>query len=205
MTELKLCGMRSAEDLDTCRKADYLGFVVLSDSPRCLEIERARELMSVCERPRVAVTTETRPQALAGILRSLEPDVLQLHSPLDPGLLSIMADHGVPIWGMLTVRPGAAVDRLALPYLQALLLDSPGPRAGGNGQVHDWTLSLALRKEVEPLPVVLAGGLNAENVRQAVEAVRPSAVDISTGAEERGRKDPRRVMMIMDALRGMRK
>jgi phosphoribosylanthranilate isomerase len=116
-----------------------------------------------------------------------------------------MADHGVPIWGMLTVRPGAAVDRLALPYLQALLLDSPGPRAGGNGQVHDWTLSLALRKEVEPLPVVLAGGLNAENVRQAVEAVRPSAVDISTGAEERGRKDPRRVMMIMDALRGMRK
>lgn len=205
MTGLKLCGMRTAEDLEACRGADYLGFVVLSDSPRCLALDRARDLMSVCDRPRVAVTTEKRPQALESIVRSLDPDLLQIHSPLDTGLLSRLAGLGVPLWGMLPVRPDAAVDRTALPYLEALLLDSPGPRAGGNGRVHDWELSRILSREAEPLPVVLAGGLRAENVRQAIEAVRPFAVDISTGAEDRGRKDLRKVMMIMESMKGAEK
>ena len=64
MTKLKLCGIRTIADLEVCRNADYLGFVVLSDSPRNLEVRRAKELMSVCEGKRVAVTTERREDAL---------------------------------------------------------------------------------------------------------------------------------------------
>jgi phosphoribosylanthranilate isomerase len=203
MTKLKLCGMRTLEDLEVCREADYLGFVVLSDSPRNLEIAQAKDLMSVCDSLRVAVTSERRPEVLARAVRALEPDILQLHSPLDRGLLLRMADAGVPLWGMQTIRPGTEADRSSLPCLQALVLDSPGPRAGGNGTVHDWSLSRAVREAVVPLPVVLAGGLTAENVLQAIAAVGPYAVDISSGAEERDRKDPLKVDAIIEKVRGV--
>ncbi len=202
MTKLKLCGIRTIADLEVCRNADYLGFVVLSDSPRNLEVRRAKELMSVCEGKRVAVTTERREDALADLVRALDPDVLQLHSPLDRGLLSRIAVLGVPIWGMLPVSPDVDVDLSALPFLQALVLDSPGPRAGGSGRTHDWTLSRFVRDRTEGVPVVLAGGLNAENVQEAIRAVRPYAVDISSGAEGSGGKDPFKVTMIIEAMRG---
>jgi phosphoribosylanthranilate isomerase len=202
MTDLKICGMRSVDDLEACRGADYLGFVVLTDSPRRLEIDRARELMSVCGGRRVAVTTERRPEVLESMVRTLEPDVLQLHSPLDRGLLSELSDAGVPLWGMLPVRPGMEVDVAALPPLSALVLDSPGPRAGGNGTTHDWSLSRALRDRVAPLPVVLAGGLNERNIKTAVEIVKPSVIDVSSGAEGTGGKDPRKIAMIIEAMRG---
>jgi len=202
MTELKICGMRNVDDLEACRGADYLGFVVLSDSPRCLELDHARDLMSVCDGRRVAVTTEKRPQVLRKVVRTLRPDVLQLHSPLDRGLLSEMADTGVPLWGMLPVLPGMEVDMSCLPHLSALVLDSPGPRAGGNGRTHDWSLSRTVRDRVAPLPVVLAGGLSYSNVRRAMDAVNPCIVDIGSGAEERGRKDRPRIEMIIEAMRG---
>ena len=202
MTDLKICGMRSVDDLEACRGADYLGFVVLSDSPRCLELDHARDLMSVCEGRRVAVTTERRPEVLKSMVRTLDPDVLQLHSPLDRTLLSEMAGIGVPLWGMLPVRPGTEVDGSVLPLLSALVLDSPGLRAGGNGRTHDWSLSRALRDRVAPLPVVLAGGLNERNAKTAVEIVKPSVIDVSSGAEGIGGKDPRKIAMIIEAMRG---
>lgn len=202
MSRLKLCGMRTLHDIEVCRKADYLGFVVLSDSPRSLELDQARDLMSVCDGARVAVTTETRLDVLRELIRKLDPDVLQLHSPLDLELSSRLHDQGVPLWGVLPVREGTVVDANALSHLDALLLDSPGPKAGGNGMVHDWTVSAALRRAVGPLPVVLAGGLDAQNLPQAIGTVRPFAVDISSGAEENGRKDRRKVTMIMESIRG---
>ncbi|MBN1109936.1 MAG: phosphoribosylanthranilate isomerase [Methanomassiliicoccales archaeon] len=202
MTLLKICGMRSMADLECCRGADYLGFVVLSDSPRCLDLDAAAGLMSCCDRPRVAVTTETRPPLLRKMLRALEPDVLQLHSPLDRGVVESVRDLGVPLWGMVTVRHGLKMERKALSSLQALVLDSPGPRAGGSGQVHDWTISAGLCREVAPLLTVLAGGLRPENVRQAIDTVRPFAVDVSSGVEGKGGKDPSRVSEMMAVVRG---
>jgi phosphoribosylanthranilate isomerase len=202
MTRLKICGMRSMADLECCRGADYLGFVVFSDSPRCLDLAEAAELMSCCDRPRVAVTTETRPHLLVALIRALEPDVLQLHSPLDRGVLESVRDLGVPLWGMLHVRPGATVDHEALASVQALVLDSPGPRAGGSGQVHDWGLSRRLCQEIAPLPTVLAGGLRPENVLQAIDAVQPFAVDVSSGVEGAVGKDPSRVRKMIEKVRG---
>lgn len=202
MTLLKICGLRGLRDLEACRGADYLGFVVRSDSPRCLPLERAAELMSVCDGTRVAVTTETRMEALRVIVRTLEPDVLQLHSPLDPGLLKEASELGVPVWGMLTVRPGVKVDAGEAGLLEALVLDSPGPRAGGNGRAHDWSLSRRLREEIVPLPVVLAGGIGPQNAREAVETVSPYALDVSSGVERAGGKDPLMVSELIRALKG---
>jgi phosphoribosylanthranilate isomerase len=134
--------------------------------------------------------------------RALEPDVLQLHSPLDREVLESVRDLGVHLWGMLPVCPGVKVDREALTSVQALVLDSPGPRAGGSGQVHDWELSRRLCQEIAPLPAVLAGGLRPENVRQAMSVVRPFAVDVSSGVEGTGGKDPLRVREMLSKVRG---
>jgi phosphoribosylanthranilate isomerase len=202
MTRLKICGMRTRADLESCRGADYLGFVVLTDSPRCLDLTAAADLMSSCDNLRVAVTTEARPPMISALVRALEPDVLQLHSPLDRGLLESVGDLGVPMWGMVTVRPGMKVDVGALASIRALVLDSPGPRAGGSGRVHDWSVSRSIRDQVYPLPVVLAGGIGPTNAREAIGTVAPFALDVSSGVEGKGRKDPLLVKELIETVKG---
>lgn len=201
MTAVKICGMRCPADLECCAKADYLGFVVLAESPRALELGSARGLMSSCDNIRVAVTTERSPRELKKLVRYLEPDVLQLHSPLDLELLIGVADLGVPIWGMLPVRPVMTVERDDIERCQALVLDSPGDRDGGNGLTHDWDRSRRIREDIAPFPVVLAGGLGPENVVRAVNTVRPFAVDISSGVEGNCGKDPEKVGRLLEAIK----
>lgn len=201
MTALKVCGMRRPEDLDICRRADYLGFVVRSESPRELELGVARDLMSICDNIRVVVTTERDPGTLQRMVRFLDPDVLQLHVQLDRDQLRAVSDLGIPVWGMMTVRPGAKLERECLDLCSALVLDSPGKRAGGNGEVHDWTLSRALRDAVQPLPVILAGGLRPDNVTKAITTVTPFALDVSSGVEAAPGKDPVKVNEMIDAVK----
>ena len=95
-----------------------------------------------------------------------------------------------------------------LPYVDGLLLDSRNPaedRIGGTGMVHDWEASREIVRSV-PCPVILAGGLNPGNVREAVQAVRPFGVDVNSGVEEggrspTGRKDPVRLGEFIAAAR----
>jgi len=201
MTAIKICGIRGMNDLEKCRKADYLGFVVRSDSPRALDLGRAYDLMSVCDNLKVAVTTETDIEIIRRMVRYLEPDVLQLHVPLDHELLRKVSSLGVSVWGMVTMHPEAAADRTCTSYCKAMVLDSPGKRLGGNGTVHDWELSRRVRDSLYPFPVVLAGGLRAENVGEAMKAVAPFAVDVSSGVEGGHGKDPEKVDRLIEAVK----
>lgn len=193
MTAVKICGIRTSADLETCRQADYLGFVVLSDSPRNLELSTAQDLMSCCGNLRVAVTTERRPRELEKMVMDLEPDVLQLHSPLDRKLLSSLSGMGVHLWGMLPATKDVSLDAGCVSECQALVLDTPSERFGGSGKVHDWDLSRRINDMISPLPLVLAGGLRPDNVHEAITKVVPFAVDVSSGVEEDGKKDRQKV------------
>lgn len=93
------------------------------------------------------------------------------------------------------------------PNVDALLLDSGNPRAsiktlGGTGNVHNWDLSREIVKAV-PIPVFLAGGLHANNVRQAIETVRPFAVDICSGVRTEGRLDPAKLKAFIKAVHSL--
>lgn len=93
------------------------------------------------------------------------------------------------------------------PNVDALLLDSGNPRAsiktlGGTGNVHNWDLSREIVKAV-PIPVFLAGGLHANNVRQAIEIVRPFAVDICSGVRTEGRLDPSKLKAFIKAVHSL--
>jgi phosphoribosylanthranilate isomerase len=90
--------------------------------------------------------------------------------------------------------------------VDALLLDSGNPalavkELGGTGRVHDWRISRRIREEV-PLPVFLAGGLNAANVQEAIQGVRPFGLDLCSGVQRDGRLDQRKLREFMRAVQG---
>jgi phosphoribosylanthranilate isomerase len=96
-------------------------------------------------------------------------------------------------------------ERLA-PRVDAILLDSGNPTAavkelGGTGRVHDWRVSAALRARVD-VPVLLAGGLDAGNVAEAIRTVRPFGVDVCSGVRTNGRLDADKVRRFVEAARG---
>lgn len=139
------------------------------------------------------VTTETTPEVLRGLVEKVEPDYLQLHSTLTPNRTKKIA-HSIPdtaglislvtVEGKLDDLKNRALE-LANSPVDAVLLDSKSEgRAGGTGQVHDWNISRTIRDTVHPVPVILAGGLDPENVGKAIAEVRPYAVDVATGVEK---------------------
>ncbi len=201
MTAIKVCGMRHPDDIEACREADYLGFVVSSVSHRNLGAERARELMSLCDNTKVMVTTETNGKSLEAMVSRLEPDVLQLHSAPDLDLMERMSAC-VETWAVLGVREGACIGAEMLGGCSALLLDSPGRQGGGTGRVHDWSISRRIRDALHPFPVILAGGLMADNLENAISVVRPYGVDMSSSLEAAGGKDPGMVREAIDRIRG---
>jgi phosphoribosylanthranilate isomerase len=200
MTRVKICGMRRAEDIDAAAGADYLGFVVGSRSSRNLELGEARELMSITERRRVMVTSVTDPRMVIEMAAHLEPDVVQVHSPMQMRDLDLICRCFTgEVWGLVQVGGGGEVARLeAVKRCQAAVLDTMSAALGGQGLVHDWMVSRRLRVAAEPLPVILAGGLNPENVQEAILAVDPYCVDVSSGVESQGSKDPALILQFIE-------
>jgi phosphoribosylanthranilate isomerase len=192
MTKVKICGMRREADIEMAAEADYLGFVVGSISSRNLELAEAKDLMSITERNKVMVTSSKDPTLVLRMAEYLEPDVVQVHSPMQKKGLDLVAD-GFPgsVWALLQVGGGGEEARLkAISTYEAAILDTMSPFLGGQGVAHDWKISRQLKDAADPQPVVLAGGLNPENVQEAILAVGPFCVDVSSGVERQGFKDP---------------
>ncbi len=203
MTKVKICGMRREEDLELAKEADYLGFVVEAGSRRSLSSTQAKELMQVCERKKVMVLTSQDPERIDQLINTLEPDVVQLHSPIGVEIIQEIAKSSTPIWALVSIGAGNERERAEELYneVQAVLLDSHTEGMGGSGIPHDWSLSRDLRDLVCPLPVVLSGGLRPENVRRAISHVTPAVVDVSSGVEENGVKNGRLIQQFIEVVR----
>lgn len=214
MVKVKLCGNRTIEDVEATADADAQGFIVWADSPRALELETAAELLSYVPpfNRTVLVTRSTDPLMLADLVEALEPDVLQVHVELSPVQLERIRrtlPARMPLIAVLAIGPEDTpagclerAERMAEGPLHALVLDTRRQgRTGGTGAVHDWSLSARIREALAPLPVILAGGLNPENVAEAVRIVRPYAVDVASGVETDGRKDPTKVRALLHEVR----
>lgn len=213
MVKVKICGNRTLDDVQATRDADAQGFIVdASRSPRNLEPREARRLIQSDSlfNTTVLVTTRSDPERLAALADELTPDVLQVHAELSARRLCEIRRRvtgSVRLIGLLPVQEGPLdlIERaqaLARAPIDALLLDTQvNGRSGGTGTPHDWERSRAIREVVEPLPVILAGGLTPENVRRAIEIVEPYAVDVSSGVEEDGRKSPAKVNALLREVR----
>jgi len=200
---VKICGITSSEDALVAAEAgaDGVGFVFWEQSPRYVDIARARKIAS-CLPPfvsRVGVFVNAPSEVLRKTADEVGLDVLQLHGDEAPESLK-----NPPRRILKAIRVGKGFDpKRVLAYLKVasgILLDAKGETPGGTGLTFDWSLVRSVRKRVAFL--VLAGGLNPTNVARAVRIVRPDGVDVSSGVEHSpGRKDPRKIKAFIEALR----
>ncbi len=156
------------------------------------------------------VTTEVNPARLRELTETVKPDYLQLHSELDPARIEEIAGvlrNRTRIISLLSIdgSPEKLKDRavdLARSPLKALLLDSKVEgQTGGTGKIHDWEISRDIRDAVHPFPVILAGGLDPQNVGEAIRQVKPYAVDVATGVEEDGEKSEQKVERFLEEVK----
>ena len=195
---VKICGITRPDDariaLDS--GADALGFVVGSPaSPRNVSLAEARKLMKSIPvfTSKVAVTSAGDYKTIKRICSTLNPDAVQLHRYTADLLQGIRENHPetelILATGIQT--PSIALISPLLSFGDAVLADTPSHNGlGGTGRTHDWKLSAKLRDSIQPRPLILAGGLTLSNIKAAIKAVRPYAVDVSSGVEKRpGVKD----------------
>ncbi len=207
---IKICGLNSEDALDAALEAgaDLVGFVFFPPSPRNLDLGRARALGTrVAGRAgKVALTVDADDRLLADIVDALRPDMLQLHGREPPDrLAAIRSCFGLPVMTAIPVATGADL-RAVEGYLAAadrLLFDARAPqeatRPGGLGTPFDWRL---LADFEAPIPYMLSGGLDPENVAEALAITRAPGIDVSSGVERRpGEKDVARIRAFIDAAR----
>ena len=202
-TRVKICGITSVDDalVAVDAGADALGFVFYEKSPRVVSPAQAaaiiRRLPPFVSTVGLFVNAER--VTIESTMLNCGLDVIQLHgdeSPRDclfPGHRVIKA---------LRIKDAASLERAAGYEVSALLLDAWSARVyGGSGEVFDWTL---LKDFAGRHPVILAGGLNPENVAQAIRQVRPYAVDVSSGIESSpGKKDLKKVAEFIRQVRSV--
>jgi len=193
-TRIKICGITRPEDARVAvdRGADALGLVFYPESPRAVSLEQAADVAA--EVPPfvslVALFVDATATRVREVLDALPVGLVQFHGEETP---SYCRQFGRPWIKALRVRPDSDVAAGCRPYhgARGILLDAWQEGVpGGTGKAFDWRI---VRGQL-PHPIVLAGGLNADNVGAAVSAVRPFAVDVSGGVEQSpGVKDANKI------------
>ena len=202
MTRVKICGITRAEDaLAVVRNgADALGFVFYEKSPRHVTLQQAAQLVTAL--PPFVTTVGLFVNADAAFVReTLERvplDMLQFHGDETP---QYCAQFNRRYLKAIRVRVGVDLLQCASDFHAAagLLLDAHVEGIpGGTGATFDWAL---IPKEL-PLPLILSGGLDVENVTSAIRQVRPYAVDVSSGVEAgKGIKDAAKIARFMQEVK----
>lgn len=202
MTRIKCCGMTRMEDalLAAQYGADAIGVIFTARSRRRVDIADARAICA--ELPpfvsTVALFMDDEPAYVREVLREVQPDLLQFHGDESD---EWCAQFGHRYLKAIAMGEGAeALPRLrAYPRAAGLLLDGHGlGEAGGSGKAFDWSLMPADLAQ----PLILAGGLTADNVAHAVRVARPWAVDVSSGIESApGIKDAAKMHAFIEAVR----
>ncbi|HOO62968.1 MAG TPA: phosphoribosylanthranilate isomerase [Synergistaceae bacterium] len=203
MTRIKICGLTRREDALTAAElgVNALGVILVPESPRCVSLEKAREILEdlspeICT---VGVLRNPSREFLEEVLESKLFSALQFHGEESPEML-----REVPCITLKALGIAGTEDlEKARVYENAgdfLLLDSRrGSRSGGTGESFDWNL---LGEISFSRPFFLAGGLKKENLREALERVNPWGVDLNSGAESApGIKDREKMRDLVKMVR----
>jgi phosphoribosylanthranilate isomerase len=181
--KVKICGITRGSDVRAAvlAGADALGFVFAPRSKRVLDAGLAAGLVRKVPAfvSRVGLFMDQEAGEVAGVLDRVPLNLLQFHGSEDA---DYCRQFGMPYMKAVSMESDRSVPQALIDYpdAAALLLDSHSPGGtGGTGTVFDWAMIPG-----SAMPIVLAGGLNPGNIREAVERVRPWAVDVSSGVED---------------------
>ncbi len=195
---VKICGLRDPDHVAAAADAGaaYLGFNFVPGSPRSVDLARARKLATDVPPGlgKVALTADALDPELDEILDTVPVDMLQLHGTETPlRVAEVKARYGLPVMKAIGIAEASDLDAIDLyaHVADQLLLDTKPPKdaalLGGTGHSFDWGL---LQGRRWPVPWMLAGGLTADNVAQAIRITGAQQVDTASGVErERGIKD----------------
>jgi phosphoribosylanthranilate isomerase len=216
MTWVKICGTTNLEDALVAVEAgaDAVGFVFYENSPRCVTVERAREIVEKLPArvEKVGVFVNEPEDALLAVADSAGLTAVQMHGDNeDPRVADLIVKRRpeVKVLAAISMRhpnPAGWAMMWQPDSVQAFLLDSgTSSKHGGSGEVFDWAAALSTLQDIRRLAkVVAAGGLTSANVGTAIEILQPWGVDVASGVEARpGKKDPEKVWAFVRAVREM--
>ena len=205
---VKVCGIKSLEELGMVeRYADATGVVVECESKRRIPLEKAREIIEQAKIPVFVVSTLSSFDAWAGVVDATGATHVQIHTDsIEPEVVErIRSEFGVFVMKAFRVPRESEnpeedaeklIRRIGQFEVDRVLLDT----GKGSGLTHDHRVSRIVAREVD---IVLAGGLNPDNVREVVKFVKPFGVDVSSGVERDGRKSEELVRMFVGRVCGM--
>lgn len=197
MTKIKICGLRSEEDISYVNelRPDYVGFVFLEGRRRYISPQEGARLRKRLDPAiqSVGVFVDEPVENVAALLKEGTIQLAQLHGREDEEYareLKRLCDQ--PVIKAFIIRTPADVEKALAYPADYLLLDN----GLGTGEVFDWTLIKNIDR-----PFFLAGGLTPHNVRKAISDVCPYGVDVSSGVETEGRKDYRKIKAFIERVR----
>lgn len=205
-TSLKVCGVTLAEDAKQLVKEGIpaLGVNFWPKSKRFLEPARAAEFLPALKGQilRVGVFVNAEPQQVLELLKNDIIDVAQFHGDETPEYCAPFAEAGYPFIRALGVKNADSLTNILDYKASAILLDAHAPGIyGGTGDTFDWNLAKKVIADNPNLPVMLAGGITAENAGEATAAVHPAALDLASGSESSpGIKDFNKIRAIKKAI-----
>lgn len=199
MVRIKICGLRRYEDVDYINelKVDYAGFV-FAQSPRRIDLDLAKRLAARINRgiKKVGVFVNEKRDVVKRIRSELGLDVLQFHGDEHPDDLF---GYDVEVWKAVRVKDKASLTVVHEYRVDGLVMDASAVgKYGGTGQSFDWNVLNGVSLNGK---LILAGGLNPDNVCLAIKKVKPYVVDVSSGVETDGYKDFEKMKRFVERVR----
>ena len=208
--KVKVCGLKRLEDIEYINEflPDFAGFV-FTVSKRRVMVEHAIELTRAMNKSikKVGVFVNEEKESILQILNAVDLDVIQLHGDETcdyiKELRTWISDirKNIKIWKSVRVKNEKSLESIRVFDVDAVLLDSFDPGVyGGSGSTFDWELLSSFKAGKR---IILAGGLNASNVREAVLKINPYTVDVSSGVEIGGVKDRGKIKEFIKVVRNI--
>ena len=195
---IKFCGIRREEDIEAVNEThpDLAGFIIVKDRRRYISPEKVCELRQKLD-PSIKVVgvfVDEDIEVVAKLLHDGIIDIAQLHgNESEDYIKDLKSRTGAQIIKAIGIRSSEDVERAERSPADLVIVDSPG---GGTGNTFDWELLKKIRR-----PYILAGGINAENIKEAVETLHPYGVDVSSGIETDGYKDKEKMKAFMALIK----
>ena len=200
MIPTKICGITNLSDAQAAavHGAAAIGFIFYEKSSRAISIEDAKFISRHLSNDisKVGVFVNHDKAFIEEAIRFVSLNIIQLHGDETPGFCN---QFGVPVLKALRIKDKASFSAMSDYNVDGFLLDTfSNKQYGGTGETFDWSL---LNEQIET-PIILSGGLNPNNILDAIDSVNPAAIDVNSGVElSPGKKDHQKINLLFENLK----